>query len=280
MQTIFLINDESQDADNAAAFAWYMARTTRAKIVLGSINLSVGKPKLSHAHALITTTGMIEESVPYQEGLLSHLKKLNAKDGTFTCSIEELDISRMDANSIAMFINQNDTLMIIKAANNGSYDLVNARPPLNICAVLSKVNIPICLVPATWQPGPLQSVAYLTDLRYCRTDIISHLLKCMTPNTAVYIAHMAMNGVVDLALEYANRLFKRLAGMFLKESKLYLHHIKERQSITVADVLANSMKNDALVLTNRSATYNELIGADLSFRYPDVIRIPLFIYPA
>jgi 3-polyprenyl-4-hydroxybenzoate decarboxylase len=146
--------------------------------------------------------------------------------------------------------------------------------------LLSKVNVPICLVPATWQPGPLKSVAYLTDLRYCRTDIMGHLLKFIAPNTAVYIAHMAMNGVVDLASEYANGLFTRVAGMFLKEAKLYLHHIKESQSLKVADVLVNSMKNGALVVTNHSAHFHALLGNNLRVRDPELIRVPLLIYPA
>jgi hypothetical protein len=167
-------------------------------------------------------------------------------------------------------------LLIIKSATAGNTE---KRSPLKLNEVLSKVNVPVCLVPAAWPPRPLQSVAYLTDLRYCRTDVVGHLLKCLPPEAAVYIAHMAISGLADLASAYAHTLFECFAGTFINGAKLYLHHIKESRSLTVADVLANSMNNDALVLTHRSSSCQELVAADLSFRHPDIIRVPLLIYP-
>jgi hypothetical protein len=279
MQTIFLINDNIPDAANAAAFAWHLAQTTSSKIVLGSFLMAVNKHAVTFPPALITSMGLPERGESPEAGILAHLKELNSQAGGLPCRIEELNMSGMEAGKVARFINENNTLLIIKSATDCRRD-TEKRSPLKLNAVLSKVNVPVCLVPAAWQPHPLQSVAYLTDLRYCRTDVVSHLLKCLTPEAAIYIAHMAISGLADLASAYAHTLFERFAGTFINGAKLYLHHIRDSQSLTVADVLANSMNNDALVLTHRSSSCQELVGADLSFRHPDIIRVPLLIYPA
>jgi hypothetical protein len=274
MPTIFIIDDYSSNAENAAMLAFMLAKNTRAKIVLGTLKSLVKEPT---ARMLVDTEGIAELPVRYQQGLLTYLNALNESAENSGCSIEQLEIGHMTTDNLADFINQNQTLMVIKpiTAGNGKGQTLS----FNIRGLLSKVLVPVCLVPAGWKVCSLKRITYITDLRYCRKDIINHLFKFITPEAAVYIAHMALPGVADLVPEFAKALFKSLVAMFINGRRLSLHHIKETASTTVADVLVNGMNNDALVLTNRSAHFNQLIGDGFDRKHHELIQVPLFLYP-
>jgi len=280
MRTIFLIDDDSPQARNAAALALQLAQMSQAKIVLGKFKSAADRAIAYAGRAGVTTTRAEGKTEFREQNLPAHLNALYAPLSSFNGNIEELDIGEYSSDALARFINQNETMMIIKSGVAIGEGNQKAKSSLTMQAVLNKVNVPVCLVPPAWQPGPLRSVAYLTDLRYCRADILSHLLQLTTPDIAVYVTHMALDGVADLAPDYAARLFSRLAGKRAKSARLFLHHIKDHLSIAVADVLVNSMDNDAVVLTNHSAHFRTLIGHDLCIRRPELIRVPIFLYPA
>jgi hypothetical protein len=255
MHTIFIIDDHLSHAKNAAVLAFRLAKNTRAKIVLGTFKSMVSEPAAR-----------------------MYLNTLNENDENCGCSIEELEIGHMTIDCLAGFINQNQTLMVIKSTTAGEGSGQQAKVFFNMHALLNKVFAPVCLIPAEWEARSLKRIAYITDLRYCRTDILSHLFKFITPEAAVYIAHMAVPGVADLAPQFAIRLFKNLTAK-LNGRRLSLHHIKETASTTVADVLVNGMNNDALIFTNRSAHFSQLVGNGFDMKHPELIQVPLLLYP-
>jgi hypothetical protein len=276
MHTIFIIDDYSSNAESAAVLAFRLAKNTRAKIVLGTLKSLARK---SAARMLVDTEGLAELPARQEQGLLTYLNALNENKNS-GCSIEEIEIGHMTTERLADFINQNQTLMVIKpiAAGNGKEQ--QATVSFNIRALLKQVFAPVCLIPTGWQVRSLKSITYITDLRYCRTDILSHLFKFISKEATVYIAHMTLPAVADLVPEFATGLFKSLVTKFVNGPRLSLHHIKETASMTVADVLVNGMNNDALVLTNHSAHFNQLIGDGLELKHPELIQVPLLLYPA
>jgi hypothetical protein len=277
MHTIFIIDDYSSNAENAAVLAFRLAKNARAKIVLGTLKSLVREPA---ARMLVGAEGIAELPLMRKQGLMTYLNALNENDENCGCNIEELEISNMTTDSLAGFINQNQTLMVIKPIAVGNENRQRAKVAFNIRVLLSKVFTPVCLIPTGWQVRSLKRITYITDLRYCRTDILNHLFKFISQEANVYIAHMALPGVADLVPDFAKGLFNTLTARYFNGQRLSFHHIKETASMTVADVLVNSMNNDALILTNRSAHFNQLIGDDFDIKHPELIEVPLLVYPA
>jgi hypothetical protein len=280
MRTIFLIDDYSPYSRNTAEFALQFAEITKAKIVVGTFKVPVGWAISDVSSASVTDTCSLEEEAVGSELISGHLKFLNDQRAGYGCCIDEIEISSMNAGSLAQFINESNVLMVVKSVQE-KQNYFQMHTSFDMQAVLNQVIVPVCLVPAGWKPTLFKSLAYLTDLRYCRTDILSHLFKLTdSSDTAVYVAHMAIKGTADLSPDYATTLFSSLAVQSACRQRLFFHHIKQSTSITVADVLVNSMDTDALVLTNHSAHFQQLIGDNLTIKYPEVIRVPLLLYPA
>jgi hypothetical protein len=280
METIFLIDDNSTYARNAAEFALQIARKAQAEIMIGTFKSPVEQSIAHFAGASSGFSGMADEEPSNSEYISEYLKALNAESNDYDCGIEEVDISSMSADNLARFINDSKAAMVIKTTHDGNHT-AQTLIPVDMQAVLNRLIVPVCLVPAGWKPQLLKSMAYLTDLRYCRIDILNHLFKLTnTSDTEVYIAHIAVAGNADLSPEYATGLFSSLTVNPAFRERLFLHHIKQDDSINVADVLLNSMMTDTLVLTNHSAHFRQLIGDNLTVRNRDIIRVPLLLYPA
>ena len=279
MRTIFLIDDYSPYSRNAAQFALQVAEIIQAKILVGTFKVPVESSVTNLSGASTKVTDLIEEEAIDEEHISGQLKLLNSQRPHYDCRIEEMDISSMNVNLLAQFINTSNVTMLIKAAQCGLNNLSLARS-FDMQSVLNQINVPVCLVPAGWKPSSFKSLAYLTDLRYCRTDILSHLYQLTGSSITVYVAHMAIPGTADLSPDYAVDLFNDFTAKSPQKQPLFFHHIKQSASITVADVLVNSMDTDALVLTNHSAHFKQLIGDDLSIRDPDGVNVPLLLYPA
>jgi hypothetical protein len=280
MRTILLIDDHSLYSRNAALLALQIAQAEQAKIVVGTFKMPIKQPTAELSSAWETFTGSMEEETFDNRHISGHVKFLNDQSVGYGCEIEEMEITDMNSGTFARFVNDSDVFMVIKSAGD-SNTVSGGQCPLNMQVVLNQLIVPVCLIPAGWKPKLFESAAYLTDLRYCRKDILSNLfgLTSLT-KTAVYVAHMANAGTADLSPEYAVTLFDSLTIKPVHKARLFFHHIEQTESSTVADVLVNGMNTDTLVLTNHSAHFQQLIGDGLTIKHADVTTVPLLLYPA
>ncbi|HEK19216.1 hypothetical protein [Mucilaginibacter sp.] len=275
MKSVFVINDNTVEARHVAESALMMAKTINAKLIIGNRLIKSTKSALSYA---FHQSEAFEEDTYGDETLLRRLNLLNTTIKGELTDIEEVDISSMDSHKLSAFINaHNVTLLMISTE---TVKAISGRKLIDYQTILNKISAPIFLIPASWSFKKFRSITYITDLRYCRTDVLSYLTKVTLPfNTNIYVGHMAASGLPDLSPDFAKQVFYEAARRCTHWEHLNFHHIHSKDISTVADVLIHGMSNDALVLINHSQHYHYFIGKQLMLNQPELINVPLLLYP-
>lgn len=145
---------------------------------------------------------------------------------------------------------------------------------LDLQNILSKTLCPLYLIPEGAALS-LNHIGYLTDLRYCKREIVSfarQLQRGLKNNLT--ICNVAASGLPDMAEPFANSMFKELMGA----ETMKLMNIKERNITKTVDVLAHIMHIDLFILSYRRSHYNNLIVATES-EYQQ-IHTPLLLFPS
>jgi hypothetical protein len=276
MKNILVINDNSAAATHAAEFALTIAQMVKANILLantvGVNNKAVVKVPSGDF------PGNIFESTSKSE-MLKRLLMLKKPQNGFMPLIEEFDNSTMDESKLADFINKNQIWMMVKGMADES-PAANAKRNLNAHLVLNKVLCPLLLVPENWRLKPIERIAYIADLRYCRKQIVHYLTELAKPWKAdLSIAHLTAKGLPDMDEKYALCLFSHEVCSNINYDRLFFNHVKEKDFATVVDVMINGMHNDMLVLVNHHFHIEEILGRYITDKLPEPITIPLFIFP-
>lgn len=270
MKTILVINNGTPEASHAAQFALIIAQKMQANLLLAHTS------KVSSAVKVLTDGSLyIGKDDPIGEQLAA----LNGMtDDGYIPQIGELDASSFNECQLAEYIHSNDISMIVK----GELDAMQSQLPrkdLNIHTVLNKVRCPLLLVPANWLIKDIERIAYISDLRYCRTYIISQLARIARPwEASVSVAHISVSGLPDMEESYAESVFKA-ASQSVNYDKLIFNNIREKELLTAVDVLINGMHNDMLVLINHRYHFEEMLGRYITDTMPSNITVPLLIYP-
>jgi hypothetical protein len=93
----------------------------------------------------------------------------------------ETDMASPRITDIRDMIQQNNVMMIIKKMDSN-----DARSIIASQHLLNNIQIPLYLIPTASLKIP-KKLAYITDLRYCRRDIVNNLLK-ITANLKVELS--------------------------------------------------------------------------------------------
>lgn len=269
MKTILVINNATPEAGYAAQFALIIAQKMQVNLLLASTS------KVSSAVKVLTDGSLY---IGTDDPIRERLETLNERSDGFKPEIGEIDASSFSENQLAEFIYCNDISMIVKGELDGMQSQL-PRKDLNIHTVLNKVRCPLLLVPANWQLKDIERIAYISDLRYCRTYVISQLTRVARPWAAsVSVAHIAVDGLPDMEESYAESVFNA-STQGVNYDKLLFNNIREKELLTAVDVLINGMRNDMLVLINHRYHFEEIIGRYITDTLPPNISVPLLIYP-
>lgn len=269
MKTILVINNATPEAGHAARFALAIAQKMQANLLLANTN------KVSSSVKVLTDGSLY---IGTDDDILSNLEALNVTTEGFKPEISELDASALNEAQLAEYIYNNEVSMIVKGELDGIQSQL-PRKDVNIHAVLNKVRCPLLLVPANWQIKDIERMAYISDLRYCRSYIISQMARVARPwDASVSVAHISVDGLPDMEENYAKSVFKA-ATSGVSYDKLIFNNIKEKELLTAVDVLINGMHNDVLVLINHRYHFEEIIGRYITDTLPANITVPLLIYP-
>lgn len=269
MKTILVINNSTPEAAHAARFALAIARKMQANLLLANTTKVLSAVK-------VLTDGSL--AIGTDDNLLENLQTLNTLNDGFKPGIREFDASAFSENQLAEYIYLNEIGMIVKGELDGMQAHLS-RKGLNIHTVLNKVRCPLLLVPANWQIKDVERISYISDLRYCRSYIISQMARVAGPwNASISVAHISVDGLPEMEENYAESVFLSVtAGV--KYDKLFFNNIHEKELLTAVDVLINGMHNDLLVLINHRYHFEEIIGRYITDTLPHNITVPLLIYP-
>jgi hypothetical protein len=211
--------------------------------------------------------------------MLARLLLLKKSQNGFKPVIEEFDSSNMDECKLAEVINKNQIWMMVKGMAN-FLPAANSKRNLNAHIVLNKVLCPLLLIPENWPLKSIERLVYIADLRYCRIQIVRFLAELATPWRAfLSVAHLTAKGLPDMNEKYALSLFGEEVCRKVNYDQLFFNNIKEKDFITVVDVMINGMRNDLLVLVNHHFHIEEILGRYITDTLPEPVTIPLLIFP-
>jgi hypothetical protein len=182
--------------------------------------------------------------------------------------VKTIDASRFTERDLAAYIRHENCSMVLST-------LKDCR--LNLQVVLNQVSCPVMLLPDDFGARQIKRIVYLTDLRYCQQEVVSHLSKLK--ESSVLLAHICQQGLPDVTPEYGNQLFNDTLGRYSACCELFFSQIKETNLEKVVDTLVNTMRADMLVCVNRMFHFQKLVGDKLPKSLPDHVSVPLLIFP-
>lgn len=275
MKTILIINNNSVGVINASKFAFFIAQQVHANIVLANtfeLNSSFAEKAIAgnagNYHEYSITTDLAE-----------YLDTLNNRPNDFEPVINEVDTSEMDEIQLAHMINQQNIWMIIKSAPNASE--IGTHGELNFNTILNKVMCPLLLVPEIWSLKNVERLVYITDLRYCRLQIVRHLaVMAKMWHADLSVAHLSEEGLVEMNEDYAKNVFNDEVRCNVDCEQFFFNNIREKNLNTAVDVLINGLHNDMLVLAKSRYHFNQIIGPYVLNSLPSNITVPVLIFPS
>lgn len=245
--TIFLINEGTTLSVDTLTFAEQLAIGAGHRLLVGSRAIP------SRATAMVAGMTPVEAD---------------------TLCYESVNISGMSAGQLALQIAAQSVSVVIKA-----YDRA-LKEHNQLQTLISRITVPVWLVPVGCQPIVPRHIAYITDLRYCRTDLLKSALRLTAPiATHISVVHLAAPGLPDLSPAFAKSMFEELCNTIAGAGRLSFQHIREPHLATIADVLINGLLVDGLVLANRSPHFNDLLPAISGLTTDGAALRPLLLFP-
>lgn len=271
MKTILLINDGSTAVVPAAKLALQLARTMQAGVLIAQTfcQIKVLSPKVlaGENRQQTRSTG--------SDQLYGMLQKLNEEQEGFRPGITIADLRDINAGDLAELSLRTDCLLIVR----GCGKMPLGQTALDLQSLLNKIRCPLLLVPEEWASVIFKRITYITDLRYCLTDVMRYLAALAGPSQAsLSLAHLSARGLTPIEENYGRQLFAEVAR-HLPGCSLTFNNIRERDIHRAVDVIINDLHNDLLVLINHRFHFKEIIGDRLTSQLPERVNIPLLLFP-
>jgi hypothetical protein len=277
MSEILIINDGSSGARAAADYACLLALASQKNLLLAHTRTTGIKV---NDHMLVTVQDGALDDEPAEDpvhGIEHYLASHLGHEKGFRPQFKSVDFSGFSEGDLAAYVNRNDVYLVVHAV---SADQAHGSHRLDIQGLINKVRCPVALVPAGCPLHAPGRMVYLTDLRYCQPRIVNVLQQLNRQSSSLHVAHICLEGLVDLAAGYAAELFRKLLRHNDGSDRLSFTHIKERDVKRAADIIINTLGADLLVCINRQFHFQELFGQKITAALPECISIPVLVFPS
>jgi hypothetical protein len=275
MKTLLVFNDGTPQGTHAAKFALVIARGLEANILVANACKTVD---VMHKEKIFTVDG--DETVrDCEPELTGALIKLSDQNAGFRPEMKEMDVTLFNETQLAEFSNKEQIWMIIRGATHHSSTTLS-KEHINFNTLMNKVRCPLLMVPLHWSIKQIERMVYIADLRYCRIQFVRFLIELAKPWSAIVsIANLSAKGLPDMREEYATAVFKDEICANVKYDNLLLNNIREKDLTKAVDVMINGLHNDLLVMVNHRFHFEEIVGPYITEEFPELITIPLLIFP-
>lgn len=273
MKKILLINDGSTAVGPAAKLALHIAKSMQAEI---QIVPTYYQTKAHRAKIMAGTRGQaVRNPEPETNWLIGLLQQLKGAYDGFQPAISATENPATEAGAVADLALRTDCWMIIR----GCGAMPAGHSALDFQSLLNQLRCPLLMVPESWAGDSIRRIMYMTDLRYCRLNIMRYLAKwAMTSQVDLSLAHFSRNGLVPIVESYGLQLFADIARQ-LPGCPLTFNNIREPDIHRALDVLIDGLHSDLLVLINHRFHFKEIIGDRLTDQLPEGTGIPFLLFP-
>lgn len=273
MKNILVINDNSAEAKHAAEFALCIAQKMRANIVMANV--------YKHQHKIHkkVVNGAFNDADEANLDIPAWVNFLKSLTSGFKPHITMLDHDGQDESKLADFINKHNIWLMVKGISADMAKSV-AQRSFKAHIVLNKVRCPLLLIPKNRPIKAIENIAYITDLRYSRTQIAEYLTELVKPwQGSLSIAHLTAKGLPNITENCAIELFDSCTRQNVDCGPISFNYITETDFKIAADVMVNGLKNDILAIVNHHYYIEDLLCSNIKGTSLAADNIPVLIFP-
>lgn len=261
MPEILILDDSSQEAHHAAAYAFQLACQYKKDLVIAHLN---------HIPEAVNALADFQFSEEHPGDVLAdQLSGLPGCDD-FKPVITELDVSMLNEYELAQHIYQRGVWMIV--TGTGKFRL-------NLQALLNRSSCPILLVPHQAAIRPLERIAYLADLRYAQLPVLQFLSKMNSGSEQVILTHICAKGLPELDNDYALDLFSSGLNRGLAHQQVFLSRLRGSNFAACMDQVIHGMQADLLACSNHHYHFEQMLKGNIALAFPPDITIPILVFP-
>ena len=284
MKKLLISTDFSDRATHAAEYGYNLGRQIKSDIILfNAFIVPAEMPQATRiAWPMEDYASLKLESSDHLQHLKVHLKSKNETGGfqpTISCISEAGTVVDL-VNDIDL--SENIDLVII--GTHGSTGLNTLLLGNNCRKMIDRISRPLIMVPPEAQIAPIKKIAFATDFKHPKEDIISF-------HKLVSIA-MLLNAEILIVYIYNEKDFSSEFTGWVNNSLLELSHKSYYKNINYTSILNNQTENgldwlcehgqiDMLSMVHRPQNFIEslITGSDTQ-KMAHHISIPLLVFQA
>ena len=279
MDNFLFLNDFTPQAGHALAWALRLAAQCHSKLLIVNSNVEaaiVPQTQLVMARRQHPANTPLMPDNANQHWLHLAEMKVSKTADVFEHAQYLAEAPGPNLHNLAGLITKHHIKLCIMGCN-ASLNLSGS--PLK--HVLTHTTCPVLAVPETAPLTLPKSMAYITDLRYCRNEAIRFSKQLSGPlRASLTIAHIPQVDLPHLDDAYALSIFNNVIKVNHPYHRFYFSHIKERRVAVAADVLVNVLHHDLLVMAHHKFHYEMLTAYEHNMQQIALLPVPLLLFPS
>lgn len=163
--------------------------------------------------------------------------------------------------------------------SSGAKNSVPDVPESEVFDILEKAKCPVMIIPENHIIRGINSIAYVTDLRYCDMSVIRPLVKLGDAFTSgIQLVHMTADGLPDMAESYMRDFFKHELSRLMNYPKMRYVNLRSKNKAEELDQKIKSIGADLIALQwKRHGMFDKLFKGNSSLY--SFSQVPLILFP-
>lgn len=234
----------------------------------------VQKKKKEFVHAGELST--VRDEVPLDE--FDGIRKREMADQTKvdTSMVHLLEIKY--SNDLLSDVIKREEIELV-VISSGARNSVPDLPESEVFDILEKAKCPVMIIPENHVITGIDSIAYVTDLRYCDMSVIRPLVKLGEAFTSgIQLVHMTADGLPEMAEGYMRDFFKHELSKLMNYPRMRYVNLKNKNKAEELDQKIKNIGADLIALQwKRHGMFDKLFKGKSSVY--SFSQIPLILFP-
>jgi nucleotide-binding universal stress UspA family protein len=286
MKTILVPTDFSPPADNAARYAFHLAKRLWARVRLcHAIKVPAETQHAMQVEWPLEDYTSLKAEVVQQ--LTVSIKKLMKEEGSVTNSQiyrPEVEYSSEIGNVTDVIRNivDDQKISLVVMGMSGASEINKLFLGSNSRDIIEKANFPVLLIPAKAAYKPIQKIGFATDLSKGDVELIHSLASLAQPfNAEVLLVHVADDKTEQPAHQHKLDDFLNEVTCKINYSKIYFRLVKNTDVTQGLDWMTEYGMINMLVMVHRQAGFLKMLfEGSHTQKQAARVDIPLLVLPA
>lgn len=163
--------------------------------------------------------------------------------------------------------------------SSGAMNSVPDVPESEVYDILERAKCPVLIIPKNHVIKSINTIAYVTDLRYCDMSVIRPLVKLAGAfSSGIQLVHLTADGLPEMAECYMRDYFKHELSKLMNYPRMRYVNLKHKNKAEELNQKMGEIQADIMVLQwKRHGMFNKLFKANSSVY--SFSQIPVILFP-